>query len=115
MIYTVTEDWTATYSDPINLTAKERVELTGRQDDWDGHIWLWAKSVAGLEGWIPDSLVEEVNGLHRAREDYTAMELSCQAGEVIQGIKETHGWVLCQSPKGRIGWVPQKNLTQQNG
>ena len=71
MIYTVVEDWVATYSNPIHLTSKEHLELTGRQDNRDGHIWLWAKSTIGLEGWIPDSLVEEVDGIQRANEDYT--------------------------------------------
>ena len=114
MIYTVVEDWVATYSNPIQLTAQEQLELTGRHDNWDGHIWLWAKSAMGLEGWIPDSLVEEVDGLHRANEDYTAAEISCQAGQILQGLKHTHGWVFCHSPDGKLGWVPLKNLTLQS-
>lgn len=50
MDYFVIEDWHASYVDPIRLVAGELVHLTGRQDNLDGHIWLWARSDAGLEG-----------------------------------------------------------------
>lgn len=111
MKFSVTETWKATYADPIRLNAGEPVYLTGRQDNWDGHIWLWARSAAGQEGWIPDSIVgQRETGLF-AREDYSAAELSCQAGQVIAGEKETHGWVYCRSADGSVGWVPRRNLS----
>lgn len=103
-------DWVATYEDPIQLAAGDRVELTGRQDHWDGHLWLWAKSTKGLEGWIPDDLVLSENGIHRAREEYTAVELTCLTGQLLTSGKETHGWVYCYSADGQAGWVPKRNL-----
>jgi len=112
MRFIVVKDWVATYANPISISAGEQVELTGRQEDWDGHIWLWAKSADGLEGWIPDSLFDIGKTLHLAKDDYTAVELSCQTGQVLSGIKETHGWVYCRSADGRLGWVPRRNLEQ---
>lgn len=50
MKYRVIEDWQATYADPIRLTSGDVLYLTGREDNWDGHIWLWARSSDGLEG-----------------------------------------------------------------
>jgi SH3-like domain-containing protein len=112
MRFIVVKDWVATYANPISISAGEQVELTGRQEDWDGHIWLWAKSADGLEGWIPDSLFDIGKTLHLAKDDYTAVELSCQTGQVLSGIKDTHGWVYCRSADGRLGWVPRRNLEQ---
>jgi hypothetical protein len=109
MQYEVTEDWTATYDAPVVLSAGETIELSGRQDIWDGHIWLWAKSPAGKEGWIPDSLVRTINGKHVAGEDYSAIELTCKRGQIVTGVEETHGWVLCRA-EGRTGWVPKNHL-----
>jgi hypothetical protein len=110
MNFRVVENWQATYADPIRFAAGDLVYLTGRRDNWDGHIWLWAKSADGLEGWIPDSIVRQGEAGCIAREDYTAAELTCQTGQVLTGEKETHGWVYCRSMDGSAGWVPRKNL-----
>ncbi|TQM90065.1 SH3 domain-containing protein [Roseinatronobacter monicus] len=110
MKFKVTEDWTATYVDPIVLQAGDVLYLTGRKENWDGYIWLWAKSAGGLEGWIPDTIVRKANDGCAAAEDYNAAELTCQVGEIVTGEKETHGWVFCRSADGSAGWVPLKNL-----
>ncbi|MFN3312474.1 MAG: SH3 domain-containing protein [Hyphomonas sp.] len=115
MNFKVTEDWQATYADPIRLTAGDMLYLTGRQDNWDGHIWLWARSAGGLEGWIPDTIVSRTKAGCIAIEDYTATELTCRAGEVVRGEKETHGWVFCRSRGGSAGWIPRKNLESNAG
>lgn len=106
MDYLVTDGWTACYDDPVTARAGESLVLSGREDIWDGHRWLWARDPSGREGWVPDALVED----GRARHDYSAMELSCAAGERLAGLEETHGWVLCRNVSGAIGWVPRRNL-----
>ena len=107
----VVEDLQAAYPDPIRLKAGDVLFLSGCQDDWDGHIWLWARSANGREGWIPDNLAVATEGGHVAKEDYTAAELTCRSGQVLTAKKETHGWVFCLSEDGSSGWVPRKNLT----
>ena len=111
MTYRVIEDWHATYANPIRLAAGDPVHLTGRQDEWDGDVWLWARSEAGLEGWIPDSIVVQRDGEAFATEAFTAAELTCRTGQTLDGEKETHGWVYCRSADGRSGWVPRRNLS----
>jgi len=110
MEFSVIENWQATYADPIRLESGDPVHLTGRQDNWDGHIWLWARSDSGLEGWIPDCIIGQGNSGPYAKEEYTAVELTCDAGQVLFGEKETHGWVYCRSAEGCAGWVPRRNL-----
>lgn len=115
MNFVVVERWTASFDAPIRLKAADPVTLTGRRDLWDGHVWLWAVSPAGLEGWIPDTLVAQGDGGPIAAEDYSAAELTCQKGEILTGSRETHGWVLCRSASGSTGWVPRRNLAPHTG
>jgi len=111
--YKVIKDWAASYPDPIRVKAGEPLALNGRKDIWDGYTWLWAKSLAGKEGWVPDCLVSH-EAPSTAQEDYTAVELSCQRGQTLTAEKTTHGWVFCRADDGRCGWVPEKNLIQIN-
>ena len=103
----VTRNWTATYHDPISIRRGEPVTLTGREDMWHGHRWLWAVARDGREGWVPDSLIDG----DRARQDYSAMELTCRAGDRLVTGASNHGWTWCTNPVGREGWVPEECLT----
>lgn len=109
----VIESWEASYEDPIRLKRGEAVHLTGQREAWDGHVWLWARSASGLEGWIPDNLVDEGAEMPVAKQDYSAAELTCQTGDVLVAEETTHGWVRCRRADGRVGWVPQKNLATE--
>lgn len=111
MNFRVIDPWKASYADPIRLQAGDPVHLTGRKESWDGHIWLWAMSSDGLEGWIPDTMVREEKAGSFATSDYTANELTCAVGQIIIGEHETHGWIYCRSEDGTAGWVPRRNLT----
>ena len=68
-----------------------------------------------LEGWIPDSLVSSGPDGPVAREDYTAIELTCDVGDVLVGRAATHGWVFCEARSGAAGWVPARNLSASDG
>ncbi|MFQ6549836.1 SH3 domain-containing protein [Aestuariibius sp. 2305UL40-4] len=103
----VTRTWTASYPDPISITAGARLDLTGKTDDWGGHIWLWAIAPDGREGWVPDTLPDDEG---RARRDYSARELTCTEGDILLALDRTHGWTLCRSTSGAEGWVPDANL-----
>jgi len=114
-LFSVVSPWTATYPDPITLRAGEAVKLNGKTDEWDGHCWLWAENPAGKAGWVPDSLVDRTSAGYRAVAEYSAIELTCRSGEILRGLDETHGWVLCRSSDGAVGWVPSKNLKRRSG
>lgn len=110
MRFRITEAWQASYANPIRLRAGDALVLSDRQEHWEGHVWIWARSADGLDGWIPDSLACAVAGGHVASADYTATELTCQAGEILTGEQETHGWVFCTGQDRATGWVPRRNL-----
>lgn len=110
---TVMKGHQASYQDPIRVKQGDAVSLTGREDVWDGHRWLWAVAADGREGWIPDDLIVEDGEPPRAARDYSAVELTCRAGESVEVRYETHGWGWCRNSAGREGWVPMANLSEQ--
>lgn len=114
MIYRVKADWQASYPDPIRFSAGEALCLTGRQEEWDGHLWLWARAPDGREGWVPDTIARRTAAGCIAGADYSAAELTCRSGERLTGESETHGWVFCRAPDGRTGWVPRRNLVPES-
>ena len=114
MRFTVIQAWSATYKSPIELRAGDRIDLSGHEDDWEGHTWLWAKSHAGTEGWIPDTLVVRCAEKTLAVDDYSAMELTCQRGQILTALQDTHGWILCRAANGAKGWVPKSHLEPIN-
>lgn len=107
----VIEDHIASYADPISIKAGDPIMLTGKTDEWDGHIWLWAVGLDGRVGWVPDAIVENRDGHERSNRDYSAVEMTCAKGETLIVIEETHGWAWCRSCLGNEGWVPLRNLS----
>ncbi len=107
----VIRSYTASYDDPIRVTSGAQLKLSGRSDNWQGHIRLWARAEDGREGWVPDNLVEQHKiGSCLAKFDYSAIELSCVTGEVLTKVQSSHGWTRCKNGQGDAGWVPDLNL-----
>ena len=109
----VTEAHVASYADPIAFKIGDPINLTGKSDNWNGHIWLWAVGPDGRSGWIPDTAIRLLEGQHIASYPYSAAELSCSAGEVLIVLEETHGWAWCQAANGVEGWVPLEKLSPE--
>ncbi len=107
---TVKEAHAASYADPIRVAAGAALTLTGREDIWDGHRWLWAVADDGREGWIPDDLVTDDDGRSVAARDYSAVELTCAVGDIVELQHQTHGWAWCQTAAGDEGWLPLGKL-----
>lgn len=108
---TVLQPHTASYADPIRVANGARVRLTGREELWDGHLWLWAVAEDGRQGWVPDSLIDTSGDGAIASRDYSAIELTVAAGETVELVRETHGWAWCRNRTGAEGWVPLANLS----
>ena len=100
----------ASYADPVVLRRGEAVHTDDREDIWDGFRWLWVIAADGRQGWLPDDLLTPSGAGLVAKTDYSAVELTCQAYEVLQGFHATHGWIWCRNAQGAEGWVPLRNL-----
>jgi len=107
------ENHDASYADPIEVAKGAVVSLTGREDNWDGHRWLWAIADDGREGWVPDDLITETDVGSIAARDFSAIELTCEAGETVEILWETHGWAWCRKGDGSKGWLPLQKLSRR--
>lgn len=99
----------ASYADPISVVAGQKVQLTDREEIWDGHRWIWAEA-DGRSGWVPDDLVL---GDGTAARDYSAVELEADPDTLMEVLAESHGWAWCRNAKGLRGWVPLRTLSKE--
>jgi len=107
MQWKVIADHQAIYPNPISIKQDDRITLSGRDDVWDGHRWLWAIANDSREGWVPDDLPIALSGNSaRSAYDYSAAEISVDSGEFVNGTTQRHGWLWCQNNQGTFGWVP---------
>jgi Variant SH3 domain len=102
----VTADYAPVYADPIRFRAGDEVTLTGREDNWQGYIWLWGIGPDGREGWLPQNAVTAAGDRGVARYDYDARELPVTAGDEVRVERSESGWLWCAGPEGNHGWVP---------
>lgn len=104
----VIADYRIAYPDPIVIRGGDDL-IVGKEDaEYPG--WVWCSSADGKSGWIPGDYIERAEGNARARYDYTAAELSANAGEELTMIEEKNGWAWCTNSKGQSGWLPVANL-----
>ena len=106
---TVVRAHAATYPDPIAVRCGDTLRLTGREEIWDGHRWLWAIA-HNREGWVPSDLPRRERGQTKAAYDYSARELDLEPGASVTVIEVSHGWAWCRDNRGLEGWVPLRVL-----
>ncbi|MGE8641318.1 MAG: SH3 domain-containing protein [Achromobacter sp.] len=81
-------------------------------EGWDN--WYLCRTPDSQEGWVPGQIIEHLEpGSGKALEDYTALELDVDAGDVLIGSRTLNGWAWCNRPADAgSGWVPLKNLRE---
>ena len=75
---------------------------------WAG--WLWCRSEDGQEGWISKDFMEIDGAKAKMNRDYDAREVAVQALEMVQILKQEHGWCWVKKGDGSQGWIPSENL-----
>lgn len=97
------------YPNPIEVRTGQRVDV-GREDtEFPG--WKWCKAPDGREGWIPIELLSpEGPSSAVLAEDYSALELTVDAGEELTIEAERHGWLLVRNSQGQRGWIPASHV-----
>ena len=102
----VVADRTPAYADPIAFRAGDEIALSGREDNWQGSIWLWGIAPDGREGWLPRNAVAANGDRGVALYDYDARELAVTAGDEVRVLRGESGWLWCADRQGAHGWVP---------
>jgi uncharacterized protein YgiM (DUF1202 family) len=108
--YCVIKAHTAVYPDPITMQVGDIIDVSDKEDDWQGWTWVWCTNQGGKSGWVPKGYVIQDEGVWRARYDYSAMELSVEIGERVEVLQRESGWVECTNDRGARGWVPAENV-----
>jgi SH3-like domain-containing protein len=108
--YRATADFEVSYPHPVTFAPGDRLEVGRTDTTWPG--WVWVRTGDGREGWAPESALErQSDGLHgRAKEAYTARELSMKKGDELESQRELNGWLWVRNQRGEEGWVPAFNL-----
>ena len=109
----VINDHTSKYPEPITLekgaplTVGEKYEGA---EGWDN--WFYCETPGQKGGWVPGQIIEIIHDrIARARENYTARELTVKEGDVLIALRNLNGWAWCENPSNlESGWVPQANL-----
>jgi Variant SH3 domain len=101
----VVRGYTAQYPDPITVRAGDRV-LVGKDDPaFPG--WRWCTAPDGRGGWVPEEFFQREGPEAIMRRDYTARELSIEAGANVLIGESIGGWVWVTATNGSGGWIPE--------
>lgn len=79
-----------------------------RETDYVG--WLWCRSEAGQEGWVPESWLSRDGDAFRLIRDFDAIELTVAPGDVVKLHYSDSGFCWVTAPSGETGWVPDAVL-----
>lgn len=112
--YTVRIAHTSEYPDPITFRQGELLMVGDRyQGSQAWNDWFFCRTETHDGGWVPLQIIEPIDAATaRAREDYSARELTVAEGERLTALKTLNGWAWCAREGTRdIGWVPLENLT----
>lgn len=138
--YRVTVSYVSQYPEPITFSAGALLAVGERYDGpegWDD--WFFCQTAGQSGGWVPGQIIGPVPrepgsassipapavpadvrrgdkaslapGL--ALEDYTARELSVDAGDIVTGSRRLNGWLWAdKQATSESGWVPLAHLEQ---
>lgn len=101
------------YPNPIRLIENEIVTISHCDLEWQG--WIWIYQASGHAGWAPQQIFSFFGpdkGI--CIEDYTAHELSVNAGETVLLGKKLNGWYWAKSQSGESGWLPHEHVNVIN-
>ncbi len=111
--YCMTKTHTAIYLDPITMKAGDIIDVSDREDNWQGWIWVWCTNQSGKSGWVPKGYVVQNGEIWRACYDYSAVELSVEVGEKVEVLQQESGWIWCRNERGESGWVPAESSSRE--
>lgn len=102
------EPYQAPYPDPISVKRDDALKIDPeRSKETDINGWLWCTGPDGREGWVPRSWIDFAAEEPVILRDYSALELTVQAGDRVQVHALESGFAWCVAREGEQGWLPQ--------
>lgn len=106
--YRVVQDYAGRYDEPISFETGEAITREYADAQFPG--WWWCTDKREKSGWVHESFFDEDDYRYIANRDYSAVELTVKAGEVLSGLEAVGGWLLAQTATDVQGWVPLANV-----
>jgi len=102
--------YTCAYPNPLRVKEGEMVTAERRDCEWPG--WIWCRSEAGVEGWLPEEFLtlNDQVGQAELKREVDATELTVAVGDELTLIDEVAGWIRCRAADGSVGWIPADNV-----
>ncbi|HEY1078243.1 MAG TPA: SH3 domain-containing protein [Fontimonas sp.] len=104
----VVQAYRAQYDDPIAFQAGEPVDVEREDAEFRG--WYWCRDARGRQGWVHLSFLSAPQGRALARRDYSARELTVDAGTVAELLDHLDGWLRVRLDDGAEGWLPESHV-----
>jgi SH3-like domain-containing protein len=104
----VREAYTAQYGDPIAFRHGDPIQV--QRADAEFTEWLWCRGPDEKEGWVHRSFLSQSSGRAVAVSDYSAKELTVEAGEQARMIRVLDGWAFVELEGSGVGWLPERVL-----
>lgn len=102
--FTASADYEEKDPEPLDLTAGEEVSVGPVDRAWPG--WVWAEGANGRDGYVPEEILEPLGeGRFAAMSDFDPTVLTVRRGDVLESLKQIHGWHWCRNERGDQGWV----------
>ena len=97
------------YTDPVAFEPGDSLRLGKHDSEYPG--WIWATSVNGKQGWIPESYVSVAGDVGTALRSYTAREIAVTEGDIVSVEVELLGWAWVRR-QNSDGWMPLSHLAR---
>ena len=91
-------------SDPIRLEPGDEITVGPVDRAWPG--WVWAEDDSNNDGYVPEEILEPLGeGRYAALEAFDPTTLVIRRGDVLESLKQIHGWHWCRNAQNEEGWV----------
>ncbi len=104
----VIQSYQAVYLEALQMTKGDVLQVVRRDNEYPG--WVWCTDARGKGGWIPETYLDLASKDAVALQDYTAAELTVQAGDQVDIAYEESGWMWVTDGAGCSGWVPATHI-----
>ncbi|HKJ26293.1 MAG TPA: SH3 domain-containing protein [Anaerolineales bacterium] len=110
-LFKVIEDYKSPYPEPNVFQAGEKVQVGEKfEDDPEWQDWFWCEGENQQKAWVPKLYLQMDGHVGVFIQDYNALELTLQVGEILTGFEEVNGFCMAENENGQKGWAPLKNL-----
>jgi hypothetical protein len=102
--FTANADYEEKDPHPLHLEPGDEVSVGPVDRAWPG--WVWAVDDEGRDGYVPEQILEPLGeGRFAAMEAFDPTVLTVRKGDVLESLKQIHGWHWCRRDNGDEGWV----------